>query len=62
MRYVSEWELLSDAATQRLWKQTGVSKEEAQSDICQAIADGAVKFRAKLEWHTTKRLCFENGT
>ena len=53
MRYVSEWELLSDAAT-RVMEAEGVSKEEAQSDICQAIADRDVKFRGKLEWHTTK--------
>ncbi len=55
MRYVSEWEPLSDAAT-RVMEAAGVSKEEAQSDICQAIADRAVKFRAKLERHTTKGL------
>ena len=31
-----------------------MSKEEAQSDICQAIADGAVQFRCRLKRHTTK--------
>ena len=55
MPYVSDWELLSDAAT-RVMEAAGVSKEEAQSDICQAIADRAVKFGAKLERHTTKGL------
>lgn len=33
---------------------TGCSKEEAQHDICQAIADGAIKIRRKLRKHTTK--------
>ena len=32
----------------------GVSKDEAQSDICQAIADGAVKIRCQLKRHKTK--------
>jgi hypothetical protein len=55
MAYPGAWERLSEAAT-RVMAAAGVSKDEAQTDICQAIADGAVKFRAKLEWHTTKRL------
>src|SRR5262249_27939369 len=43
----------------------GRSKEDAQSLICQAIADGILKFRAKLGQHTTrpmyggKRVVFE---
>ncbi len=55
MRYVSEWEPLSDAAT-RVMAAAGVSKEEAQSDICQAIADGVVRIRCQLKKHTTKHM------
>jgi hypothetical protein len=53
MAYVSEWEWLSDAAT-RVMTAAGISNGEAQSDICQAIADGKVKIRGKLERHTTR--------
>jgi hypothetical protein len=53
MAYPSAWERLSDAAT-RVMTAAGLSKDEAQSDICQAIADGAVKIRGKLGRHTTR--------
>jgi hypothetical protein len=55
MAYPSEWEWLSDAAT-RVMEAAGVSKDEAQSDICQAIADGAVKIRCQLKRHKTKHM------
>jgi hypothetical protein len=53
MAYVSEWERLSDAAT-RVMAEARLSQDEARSDICRAIADGAIKIRAKLEKHTTR--------
>jgi hypothetical protein len=53
MAYVAQWERLSDAAT-RVATAAGVSKDKAQSDICQAIADGAVTIRCKLKRHTTR--------
>ena len=53
MAYVPVWERLSDAAT-RVMEAAGVSKDEAQVDICQAIVDGAVQFRCRLKRHTTK--------
>ena len=53
MPYVSEWELLSDAAT-RVNEAAGGSKDETQLGICQAIADGVVKIRCRLKRHTTK--------
>ena len=55
MRYVSGWELLSDATT-RVMAAPRVSKDEAQSDICQAIVDGAVKIRCRLKRHTTNQM------
>ncbi len=55
MAYVSPWELLSDAAT-RVMGAARVSKDEAQSDICQAIADGAVKIRCQLKRHKTNHM------
>ena len=53
MAYNSVWERLSDAAT-RVMTEAGISNDEAKSDICQAIADGTVKIRGKLERHTTE--------
>ena len=55
MAYVAQWERLSDAAT-RVATAAGVSKDKAQSDLCQAIADGAVNIRCKLKKHTTRHL------
>jgi hypothetical protein len=40
----------------RVMEAAGVSKDEAQSDICQAIADGAVKIRCQLKRHKTKHM------
>src|SRR5262245_9290067 len=34
----------------------GLSKEDAQSLICRAIADGILKFRAKVGQHTTRAI------
>ena len=55
MPYPPGWERLSDAAT-NVMTRAGVSKDEAQTDICQAIADGAVKIRCRLKRHKTKQM------
>ncbi len=54
MSYTPAWERLSDAV-ERVMRAAGCSKDEAQTDIGQAIADRTVKFRGKLARHTTKR-------
>ncbi len=53
MVYIARWERLSDAVT-RVMGATGLSREEAQTDLCRAIGDGAVKIRAKLDKHTSR--------
>jgi hypothetical protein len=53
MPYLPGWERLSDAAT-RVITAAGIANDEARSNICQAIADGAVKIRGKLGRHTTR--------
>jgi hypothetical protein len=55
MRYVSEWERLSDALA-RVKAATGLSSDEARIDICRAIAGGAVKIRGKLKEHLTRHM------
>jgi hypothetical protein len=50
MAYVSEWEPLLDA-THRVMATAGMSKDQAQIDICRAIADGAIKIRGALGRH-----------
>ena len=52
MAYVSQWECLSDVLT-RVMEANGCLNHEAQSDICRAIADGAIEFRCKLKKHAT---------
>jgi hypothetical protein len=56
MAYVSKWEPLS-AARERVMTATGRSKDEAQTDICRAIADRAINIRGKLKEHMTKLIC-----
>jgi hypothetical protein len=51
MAYVSEWERLSEALT-RVMAAGGLPEDEAQTDICRAIAEGAVNIRGKLGRHT----------
>jgi hypothetical protein len=55
MAYLSLWERLGDAI-ERVVSEAGVSKNEAQTDLCRAIADGAVKIQAKLREHATKHM------
>lgn len=47
MAYNSRWERLHDALT-RVMQANGFSQNKARAEICSAIADGAVSFRAKL--------------
>ncbi len=53
MAYDPVWQRLPDALAQVVTA-TGQTNEEAKIDICRAIADGAIKLRAKLDRHTTK--------
>jgi hypothetical protein len=55
MAYVPEWQRLSDAL-EHVMTTARLSKEEAKTAICQAIADGTIKIRVKLREHTTKHL------
>lgn len=47
MVYISPWERLSEALA-RVRKATGLPQTEAQSDICRAIAERAIKVQGKL--------------
>jgi hypothetical protein len=53
MAYVRAWQRLSDAV-ESVMARAGRSREEAQTDICQAIADRTVKIQGKLNRHTTR--------
>jgi hypothetical protein len=55
MRYVSQWERLP-AVLARVMETGGLTREEAQADICVAIADGRIKIRGKLDKHAMKPL------
>ena len=55
MPYVRAWKRLSEAVT-CVMAAAHCSQEEAKADICQAIADGAIKIRGKLKRHTTRRM------
>jgi hypothetical protein len=50
MADLQTWERLSPA-TERVMAAAGLAKDEAQTKICRAIADGTLKFRAKVGWH-----------
>ena len=53
MAYLSPWERLDDA-TERVVSEAGVSKNEAQTHLCRAIAEMDVRIWAKLRKHATK--------
>jgi hypothetical protein len=55
MAYVRPWERLADALT-RVMAAAGRSREEAQTDICQAITDKAIKIQGQLKEHTTRHI------
>jgi hypothetical protein len=52
MAYVPEWERLSDVVARVM--AAGLSRDEAQSDICRAIAVRAVKIQGQLGRHTIR--------
>ena len=53
MRYVPEWERLPEALV-RVMEASQLTREDAQADICRAIADGRIKIRGKLDKHAMK--------
>jgi hypothetical protein len=54
MRYVSDWERLPDVLTHLLAAR--LPKEEAQAGICQAIADGTIRFRCGPQRHAGRSI------
>src|SRR5207247_2508768 len=70
MAYVSQWARPSDAVT-LVMAETAVSRQQAQVDICRAVADRAIKILCKLKRHATQPMisksilegdCFEIPT
>ena len=59
MAYDSVWERLNEAV-RRVMDATGCSKEEAQADICRAVADGVIRFRGRLKKHATGHMTSKN--
>jgi hypothetical protein len=55
MIYIPQWESLSNAA-KRVSKVANISEAEARTSICQAVADGVIKIRAKLDEQTIRHL------
>jgi hypothetical protein len=55
MADIPTWELLS-AATELVMAEAGLSKDQAQTKICDAIAEGTLKFQAKVGWHMIRRM------
>ena len=55
MVYISQWERLSPVVT-RVMTATGVSEQQAQAEICHALSDGAVRYRAQLRRHSTSHM------
>jgi hypothetical protein len=51
MAYDSKWVRLNGAIRLVMDAEAGCSMEKAQADICQAIAERAVRFRAQLRKH-----------
>jgi hypothetical protein len=54
-RYDSIWERLPNAI-ERIMTLTGLAKDKAQSALCEAIADGVMRFRGQLCRHATRRM------
>ena len=48
MTYDLVWERLNEAV-RRVMDATGCSKEEAQADICRAVADGVIRISEPAE-------------
>ncbi|MEA2907854.1 MAG: hypothetical protein QOI12_5241 [Alphaproteobacteria bacterium] len=55
MTYDSVWECLNEAV-RRVMDATGCPKEEAQADICQALADGLIGFWGRLKEHANRHM------
>jgi len=55
MSYVRAWQRLSEVI-ESILAVAGCSREEAQTEICHAIADRTVKIQGKLRIHTTRRI------
>jgi hypothetical protein len=53
MAYVSIWQSLSEALT-AVMEANRCSKDEAQADICRAIADRVVHIQCTLKTHPTR--------
>ncbi len=60
MPYVPAWERLPDAI--KRVTAGGRPKDQAQTELCQAIADRMVKIQCKLERHTTRPQCLGHST
>jgi hypothetical protein len=54
MAYDSKWGLMSPVCERVMMPPTGLPEDEAQNDICQAIADRAVNIRVTLQKHATR--------
>jgi hypothetical protein len=50
-RYVADWERLAESVKRLM--ATGLTEDEAKSDLCCAIADGAVEIRLRLRQDAT---------
>jgi hypothetical protein len=59
MAYIPRWERLPNAL-RRVMVAVRLSQDEAQVDICRALADGAIRIRGKLQRHTTRPLRASN--
>ena len=52
MAYVSDWERLGEVLNRVM--ATGLSRDQAQSDICKAVAEGAIRLRVRPRSHMTR--------
>jgi hypothetical protein len=50
--YTSKWERLS-AAVDRITQSAGISREQAEADLCRALSDGVIEIRARLKKHAS---------
>jgi hypothetical protein len=59
MSYVRAWQQLSEAI-ESIVAVAGCSREEAQTDLCHAIADRTVRIQVKLMRHPTRGITSDN--
>jgi hypothetical protein len=50
--YTSKWERLS-AAVDRITQRAGISREQAEADLCRALSEGVIEIRARLQKHAS---------